>query len=217
MQVGTQDLRFTERDEAILVTLTHRVKVLSSNQIRKTWWPAATHAVASARVGRLVKDGWLRPMRVTTRSITVAALEPLAYWSNGDPIPRWPEILRRARSRWRSEIRFIPAFVASSRAAQYFGGHARYPRPSEGGHDLLLSDVYLRYLAIQPEVIAGWKGEGAIAAANAGKVGVIPDAMIDRRGEASVALEVVGESYGQDKLRAFHECCAERRWRYQLW
>jgi hypothetical protein len=218
--LGSQHVRsvmmMTERDEAILDTLTNRVKVLGVGQIHRLWWLDSGVSAVQARLKVLCDADWLVPVRLTVRSTDFFPSRPLFSSAASGAEPAWPDLLSVTRSRWNVPLRSIAGVVASQRAARFFGGHARHPRPSEATHDLFLAGVYLRVL--EERVIDGqaWLGEAQLAAEAHGTAGVIPDAMI-RREPGSVAIEVVGESYTEAKLKAFHQYCGERNWGYELW
>lgn len=209
-------LIMTERDEAILSALTNRVKVFAIGQIHRVWWLEGSVDAAQARLRVLCEADWLVPVRLAVRAIEYFPSRPLVRSSPGGCVPSWTDLIAETQSRWNVPIRSVPAVIASNRAARFFGGHARHPRPSEATHDLYLAGVYLRMLEENAVVAEAWLGEGRLVAQAQGQEGAIPDALI-RHEDGCTAIEVVGESYPAAKLKAFHQYCEYRGWRYELW
>jgi hypothetical protein len=69
---------------------------------------------------------------------------------------------------------------------------------------------------LNPGAEEEWIGEGGLVGQRRKPDEVVPDALV-RCADGKVAIEVVGESYTFTKLRAFHEFCQSRGWRYELW
>jgi hypothetical protein len=206
----------TERDESILTSLTHKVKALSVGQIHRAWWLDGDVATARARLNILCDADWLVSIRVAAKAIEYFPYRPLAQIESGGPPPEWGELLVKTKSRWNAPIRMVPAVVASTRSARFFGGQARCPRPSEATHDLFLAGVFLRRREECSADADAWVGESQLSVEARGREGVIPDALI-RRDDYSTAIEVVGESYSESKLNSFHEFCTKQGWGYELW
>lgn len=206
----------TERDQALLNTLTHRVKVLSPDQIQTTWWKNARGAgVLSRRIRQLEDSGWIMRLNMACCGLRPTDA-PILTWRPEEPEPTWNRILRVVRQGLKRSLRSVLGVVATPRAANQFGGQARYPRPSEGTHDLLVSSVYLRMLRDRPRDARAWAGEGTLAQRLLSSNTVLPDALIAQR-SCPIAIEIVGQSYTPAKLQRFHEFCRNRGWRYELW
>jgi hypothetical protein len=204
-----------QRDEEILAALSNCVKVLSIGQIHRAWWIDSSANTAQERLKVLCEADWLVPVRLPVRAVDYFPARPLFQYAAGAE-PHWPDLLSETKSRWNVSMRCVRAVVASNRAARFFGGHARHPRPSEATHDLYVSGVFLRMLEDRSADAANWIGEGHLAAEARGREGIIPDALI-RCDDGCTAVEIVGESYPEAKLKAFHEYCGTRAWRYELW
>jgi hypothetical protein len=192
------------------------VKVLSIGQIHRMWWLDRGIDAVRERLKILCDGDWLVPIRLAAKAVDYFPSRPLAEPIESATSPEFRNVLAVTQSRWAVPIRVVTAFVASSRAAHFFGGHARHPRPSEATHDLFLAGVYLRFLEERPSEADAWIGEGRLSVEAAGTAGVIPDSLVRRDG-GCLAIEVVGESYPESKLQAFHEYCVRRGWRYELW
>lgn len=202
----------TDRDRSMLSTLSNCVKVLSVEQIRRTWWP--TGGDPRPRLNRLEGAGWVERSQAIA-SVPFRSPEPLAVWSPGRPEPDWSAIIASSCTRWRKDARAVGLVSVSKPAAMHFGGVARYPRPSEVSHDLLLAEIFLSILSTRPRDARVWIGEGTLAA-QAGDASTLPDALLKRPGRP-IAIEVVGDSYRPGKLRSLHDYCAEQGWGYELW
>jgi hypothetical protein len=206
----------TQRDEEILAALTTCVKAFSINQIQRTWWPDASPRCVLDRVRVLSEAGWISLVTVMVRDIAFDPKGPFVRRICPKDSVQWHDILRVSHKRWQVPLRPAKAIVATPRAARFFGGLARHPRPSEATHDLFLTAVYIlfRHSCSRKDFV--WQGESMLARCLAGREGVIPDALI--HGSAGdVAIEVVGESYSQSKLQSFHDYCASQGWSYELW
>ncbi len=202
----------TDRDRSMLSVLSHCVKVLSVEQIKRTWWPGGGDP--RPRLKRLEGAGWVERSQAIA-SVPSRSLEPLAVWCPGHPEPDWPAIIASSRARWRADVRAMSLVSVSESAAVHFGGTARYPRPSEISHDLLVAMVYLNFRSTRPRDARVWIGEGTLAA-QAGDASALPDALLKRPGRP-VAIEVIGGSYRRHKLKSLHDYCAEQGWGYELW
>lgn len=206
----------TERDRMLIVSLTQRVKVLTVEQVHAAWWRDAAADTVRQRLSRLCTAGWLVPVRILVRDIDLHPSASVLAWTPGESEPDWPQLIRFTSNRWQALLRSVRAIVGTRHAANHFGGQPRYPRPSEATHDTFLGGVYLRRLAVCPVEADAWSGEGQMATEPSIDGGVVPDALIRRSG-ITIAVEVVGESYVETKLRRFHEYCRLRNWRYELW
>lgn len=206
----------TERDALLLTCLAQCVKVMSIEQAMAFWMtPADSSPAARRRLARLVRAGWL-DLTPFVAAVPLPAVFPIAVWAVGGAQPSWPEVLASARARASATLRPIRLITASRQAALFVGGIARYSRPSEVTHDLRLTDVFLHFVRNRGPEACSWQGEALLGRKPGHGGTLVPDALIVRPG-TPVAVEVVGESYTARKLAAFHECCSQRKWGYELW
>ncbi|MBA5868338.1 MAG: hypothetical protein GDA67_16720 [Nitrospira sp. CR1.3] len=206
----------THRDQAMLHALTHCVKVFSIGQIHQAWW-AGSQGLGdlSRRLRLLEKVGWVTRMCMACcGSRSTGSL--LISWQPGEPEPGWGAILQKVHQGFDRTLRSVSGIVATPLAANHFGGQARYPRPSEWTHDLLVSSVYLSMQRNRPDDAMAWCGEGKLAQRWHSSELVLPDALIERA-LPPIVIEIVGQSYTPTKLRKMHEYCRIRGWRYELW
>lgn len=201
----------TSRDRMMLTALVRCVKAFSVTQIKETWWP---HGDPRARLRRLRQTGWVNVDRAVA-TIPTCWQRPIATWAPGCEAPDWCRVIAVSRGRWRTNAQPVSVVSASDIAAAHLGGTARYSRPSEVAHDLLLAAVYLHVRCARPRDARAWVGEGSLASGGDSDV-AIPDALLRLPGRP-IAIEVVGESYRPSKLRVLHEYCAAQGWGYELW
>lgn len=216
MQTRTA-IALNERDREFLEVLTRRVRVLSLDQVARTFWvgTATAHALAEARLEQLAAAGLVeRTVMMVHPELPLEA--PLTTWQPDMPRPALPELSRRLRARWRMADVATPLFVATAAAAAQLGGHGgRAVRTSEATHDVHLAAVYLRMRSELPTRTRSWRSEAVLLAEGKGRREKLPDAMVtDGRSETAIEF---GGSYAADKLSAFHAHCDRRRIGYEVW
>lgn len=193
----------------LLHVLTHRVRVLTSPQICRTW-----NTLSVTRIKHLEEAGLvvLFPAVVhPERPVTV----PVIQWSGGEAPPDFASASYQLRSRWKESAVTVRCVIASRAAGRMFGGHGgRFPRESEETHDIHLAAVYLKYRAEQPALAAFWLHEEEIRKSRDTRIGKLPDAIIS--GHRKV-IECGGSSYKAEKLEAFHKYCEAKGFDYEVW
>ena len=205
--------------DELFEVLAVRVRVLSLGQVSRTWWPDVSPATARSRLERLRASGLVDLHRRLARE-ELDLLRPLATWEPGQETPSLASVARCAQTRWSTPPRSTLCVVATTATGVRFAGRGgRPPRESEWTHDLQLSQVYLHFRAHAPRRAARWQHEDLAERpkSTSPRPGEkLPDAIIHDDGRA-VAVEIVGNSYGREKLEAFHSYCDERRLPYELW
>lgn len=207
---STRNIRITSRDNAILDTLTRRVKFLTLNQIVRNWWTSKRSAMS--RLSGLVADGLVEQSWLLTAP-EVPLESPLATWRPSTVTPDFSTVLQMSRNRWPGPIRKTTVVLATNASAAMFCGHVGKPRISDATHDMHLSQVFLRMRVEDPLRASRWEGEAALYHR---RNFCVPDAIISSSG-CRTAIEVVGESYTHTKLNAFHEFCAKAQIGYEMW
>ena len=211
-------MRRTERDRAILDAVLFRVRMLSLEQIARTWWGTAVDAVrlARRRLEVLEHAGLIARHRVLARPL-LDLERPEFAWEPGSEPPDVGAVSGRLRRRWSAPPKPTAVYLPTrSTIRELGGGGGRLPSPGQETHDLHTAEVFLRLLARDPERARSWKGEDSYkaAAAHGEKV---PDALIvDELGEPELAVEFAG-SYGSARLAEFHHHCEARELAYELW
>jgi hypothetical protein len=210
--------RLSAREAEILDALTLRVRVLSIDQLARTWWSGSPHQTAHARraVRALERDGLVR------RSMLVAHPEllltkPVISWSPGDMPPQLSAASRALKARWSQPPQLTTVVLATPAAANFFGGFARTdPKRAEQTHDLHVSTMFLHWMRLHPGLVHDWVSEAWIHQSRPDSAGErLPDAMV-RRGTDHRVMEF-GGAYGTPKLEEFHAFCARRRLPYEIW
>ena len=208
----------SSRDRSILTALSRSVRVLSLDQVAKTWWSAGLEASATqrakarARLRQLELDGhlWLSERVATIEHLPPA---PLAAWQRGLPRPDLESVSQLACKRFSAPVRAVTCVVASKQSGVWLSGKGGdESAASELSHDLLLGEVFLYMMRALPTRARLWRGEAVLPHQQGAK---IPDAVV-RDGAHRTAVELVGQ-YSAKKLNSFHDYCAKNRLAYELW
>lgn len=207
------------RDDEILRTLSLRVRLFALDQIAAAWWTStpAGRTNARRRLATLVDAGMLRRLRVNVRPLP--ALEgPVLSWQPGDADPPFGAVAWRLQSRWQEPPRTTTVYIATRRGANQYGGRQRgeLRREFQATHDLGVAAMFLRMRAIDSSRVEGWIGEDVLAPHRRGQK--LPDAVLADAPDRPPRLVLeFGGAYDSDRVRAFHESCAEDELPYQLW
>lgn len=211
-------LRLTVRDEAVLDTLTRRVRCLSMAMVAEMWWSDGDHSLSSARrrLRQLEQAGWVRNYRVFAKP-PLELMLPVIRWQPSDPLPDFGPLAYRLQRRFAGTARQTPIVIATLAAAKRSGGTGgRAPRDAETTHDLALATVYLRLLRTNPTLACGWQSEAFLARHDDAAARKLPDALIVHPDGRETVIELGGE-YSPTKLAAFHQDCARLGRGYEVW
>ncbi len=204
-------------DEDILKILTHRVRVLSVEQLSEIYGAAGQKGQLAARrrVARLERDGWIIPgFGLAQPELSLAA--PVFTWRLQSPAPNFEAVSYQLRKRWTLPPRPTHYAAASAKAGTFFGGSGgRLPRTSELTHDICLARVFLRLRAADPKRAERWVSEARLFEEGEGRGDRLPDALIVTRRE-KIVVEF-GGSYTAKKLKSFHDFCVAKTWGYEVW
>ena len=203
------------RDLEILEVLSRRVRMLSLDQVGKTWWGSTRHATANAsrRLAELERRGLVTRMQAMAHELPELA-EALFVWRPGRAAPDFAGLAYQLESRWSSPLRPTVLVSATRSAAAWLGGEGgRRPRQSEISHDLGLASLYLRLRLGEPERAAAWVPEDLFVPDELD--GFIPDAIV-REGEKPTLIEFAG-AYKKERLQKLHASCERAALPYELW
>ncbi|MFT4556160.1 MAG: hypothetical protein ACI92S_001500 [Planctomycetaceae bacterium] len=216
MATRTTTIALTQRDTELLEALTLRIRVLSIDQISRTWWPdSATAETANRRVRQLVDAGYLSRVSLMAHPETPVH-EAVCVWTQDDVVPDFGAVAWRLNSRWLEPLINTDCVIATRFAGRFFGGYGgRKPRRAETTHDLHLSAVFLQMRTNQPRRSASWSSEEERKKA-AGHGEKLPDAIVSD-GKCKTAIELGGKSYDREKLEGFHKFCVEQNLSYEIW
>lgn len=204
-------------EHELLEALTHKVRLLTVDQIARTWWPHTSRPKNNAkkRLRKLEQQGLVRIEAVMARP-EIKLTGPEFSWLPGGEEPNFGPIAYRLKNRWKSPLVPTEIVIATLLAKRQFGGYmgGRMPRESETTHDIHLAQVYLRLRKDQPEMMDGWVSEARQYAEGGGKNQRLPDVIIR---DGNVTREVIefGGAYSKQKLQAFHG--EAQHTPYQLW
>lgn len=216
MTTRRTSLALTQRDTELLEALTLRIRVLSVEQISRSWWQSsATSETASRRIRQLVDGGYLSRLSLMAHPETPVT-EAVCVWRQHEQIPDFGAVAWQLNSRWPDPLVNTDCVIATRFAGRFFGGYGgRKPRRAETTHDLHLSAVFLQMRTNQPERAVTWSSEEE-RKKDAGHGEKLPDAIVSD-GDRRTAIELGGKSYDREKLADFHAFCVEQNLDYEIW
>lgn len=212
-QLNMTKTTWTQFDRDIVSTLTCRVRVLSLDQIRRSWNQSTE--VVRRQLARLVAGKLIHTAEWNVVPPLIGRT-PLFVWKLGDASPDAWRLSLTAQARWRRSAVRHTVYQATDLAARLFGSSAGRPtRIYERQHDLLLAEVFVRYREELPLLAGYWVGEEALPKAEYGVKN--PDAfLIDDEFRPRRVIESAG-AYSQQQVETFHEYCRLAQLPYELW
>ena len=211
-----ETIRLTERDEEIVRCLAVYVRLLSQRQASDHWFDG-DDSNARRRLAHLERLGLVQKLDVRARSLP-AIEQPLIKWRPGEATPPCGQAAHRCRSRWRlHHVRSCIAYIATEKAARLFGGRRRgeINKALQVTHDLGVTQVWLVLDDNAPDWADAWRGEDVMAATRYRQK--LPDGFIVDQNATPICAMEFGGSYDEQRVREFHEDCAQRDLPYQLW
>jgi hypothetical protein len=223
--VVTKTVQLTDRDREILIALTHKVRLLSLEQIARTWWGASPSGIATARKRLTLLTGKAAVNSAYTNVMRRLRLNahpelklsgPIFTWSPGDPAPPFGALAYRLQTRWKEAVRPTTVYIATEKAARYFGGFGgKLRRPLQATHDLHVAQIYLHFLTTDPARAAAWVSEERFAPERRHEK--LPDAVLhDAHGNITLVIEF-GGAYDAKHVERVHRDCVTRSLPYELW
>lgn len=213
-------ISITQRDDEILDALTLRVRLLSLDQVTRTWWSGMTYGKKAAlrRLRQLGDAGKLLVFDLPAHP-EIHLAQPVCRWKPRQPAPAFDSVSYKLSSRWTEPPIRHRAVIASKATGRHYGGWGgRFPRGTERTHDLHMATVFLVKLKCRDFSTPNWLSEEKIrerrARKRSGKLGHLPDAVIARPKRLAVEF---GGAYSPDKLRSFHAYCEEVGLPYEIW
>lgn len=200
-------------EEAVLLLLTRRVRLIASGQVARLL--GCRDAAATALLKRLTAKGYLARRTVVIHP-PLRFESPLFVWQGPDDAALFhPHRLAwQAASRWDEPRRRTLVAAATPKAAKQFGGPLgeRIPRLREIEHDCAgMTELWLHFAETAPERARTWQPEEELLAA--GHRAPIPDAIVGS-GQTTTAIEFAGR-YRAEKITTLHAALAAQR--YELW
>ena len=210
----------TARDREILVALTLKTRLLSLDQIARTWWKPTDSGrnEARKRMTELAAHGLVERRRMNIHP-ELPLGNPLLAWEPGDEDPNFGAIAYRLKIRWKESLRLTPFFTASKHGVKHFGGSrsagGRLKRPHQVTHDLHVAALYLRFLQADPTAANAWTLDHHLTTER--KNQKLPDAVLKNPDGRDGRVIEFGGAYPARRVEAFHEDCLRRSLPYELW
>lgn len=205
----------TARDEDFVSVLCRRVRILSIEQLARTWWSSAKDPLRAARnrVTELEAEGLIHSRLITVHP-ELRLVEPICAWEPSLPRPDLAAASQKARTRWKEPPTGLRIVSASAKAVGTFGGiQIRQTKRLEQTHDLHLAAVYLLKRSTNQLHAESWRPEESIRSAS-GPNTKLPDAVVGR--EQTTVIDFVGR-YTEPRLEQLHDYCQQRAWGYEFW
>ena len=211
----------SRRDHRLLDTLGFRVRLLSLSQVSRGFF-GGDDRYASRRVERLSVACVLVRRSLVVRTAPVLDA-PVVRWNAGSDAPDFASISAFLIDRWQKQETAITNVVSLGTAARKLTGRSsgmRIKHPHQVGHDLALSEVFLRYLDRAPEIAGRWVGEDRLdlLTSTRGKAKqAVPDAVIQNAdGAPELAIEL-GGLYSPARIETLHQSFAKQELSYEIW
>lgn len=206
----------TDREQEIVRTLADLVRVMTLDQIARTWWTDTRwgRSRAAASMKLLVSEGWAHMQHVLSRDIHSPTV-PLIDWMPGDPRPGFREVVRILHRRAMTDAQLVRVVVASRRAVMLFSSGPVPPiKLTQMTHDLNVSEIYLHHR--QLGLPAGrWLSEDRLP--SDWPLRRRPDAVLrDEHGTIVRAVEYGGD-YPARRLMELHDDLQSIGIGYHLW
>ena len=207
----------TPWQEEIVIALAKHVRVMSLEQIRRTWWRGQRTGKQRAKESMryLESCGLVRIRNVFSRPI--AQLDsPLFDWHQGQPAPPFDDVASYLRRRARTEAKVMPVVTAETKALRFFSQmEQRTLKLTQVTHDLHVSEMFLHHFEAGCDVYRDWVGEDCLP--RPWPLRERPDALLcDEHGQVNRALEYGGE-YTVQRLAKLHQGFVKINLPYELW
>ena len=202
--------QLTRTKEELLLTLTHRLPLLTLTQ-------AVRLGIEKSDLDSLTQERLLERLWFTAHP-EISLGGPAVVWMPSSELPKFGPIAYRLKARWNKAAVGHEIVIASKRAKHLFGGYlgGKPPRRSELTHDIHLAQVYLRFREQQPELALNWEPEAKLLSMAQSERCRVPDAtIVDPKTGTPRLLVEFGGAYGKQKLEAFHAACSDIP--YQIW
>lgn len=210
-----QSFELTDKHCEILEPLTRKIRVLTHQQIARTFFAGIKDKENTIRslVSELAEAGFLKSYSAMVHP-EIQLKAPLCNYSPGNPDPDFRLLARETRGRWKLAPIATDIVFATEHAKEVFGGYlgGKKPRASETRHDIHVAQIYLKLAKQDPTLSEAWVSEEQLLLERAGKDGRLPDVLL--RTDNPVIIEF-GGAYPRAKLEAFH--VEQKGQSYELW
>lgn len=190
-----------EANTEVLTALTHKVRVMSVEQIGREFFHGAADANRSAKrlVTTLTQEQLLESQTVVVHPLISLEQGPIFSWRPGNHPPNFPRLAWQVRARWKLSPKSMLVVRASQHARQLLRGTVggRRARGTEMRHDLMVTELWFKLTREFPH--CDWIHEDTLISNGQHIFGMtIPDALVN--GEPH---DFAG-SYKAEKLRSLH-------------
>jgi hypothetical protein len=202
--------------DKIVHLLTKKVRVLTDEQLARTFFASAKKPIRQAReTARRLEGKGLAIVQTSMVHPELLLEQPLLDWKPGDVEPNLDRLGWQTASRWTKPP--LRTFVVSAtvKARQLVGGYCggRPERAREICHDIHVTSIFLHLRRTQPDWAMAWVPEDQTAADQRWRPqSRIPDAIIQNDPQVYVDF---GGSYKAEKLKLIF--AAWRTVRFQIW
>jgi hypothetical protein len=206
------DMHEATRTEQVLEILTHKVRLLSCEQLARLSFGHTKdpHNNARSYLARLQQRGLVRTSVVMAHPLLEIS-KPLLDWHPTDTAtPQFARLAWHAKRRYAQGPVRMRIAVATDKARSLTGGvlGARPIRAMELDHDLAVANIYQRHFGVDPERRANWVHEDQLvqeAVRGRQHPGEVPDAILRANDTIQSVIEVLGRSYSPTKIKAIYE------------
>lgn len=197
--------------ELILGCLARDVRLMSVDQSARL--TRRNHEAAERQLKQLENVGAVDRLVVHVRP-SLPADVPLFEWRPGELPPHFGILAYRGKLRLVDAVRPTTVFVASLATLRLFGGKPSrgLKHPFQAGHDLQVTDIFLKLLESSPERAAKWILEDHLDRAKPGDK--LPDAIIEEN--PPCVIDAIS-GYRPDQIEKIHEHCERYGLAYELW
>ena len=206
----------SDREKEILRVVANCVRVLSTDQVARTWWSDTRWGNCRAKesLWDLAARDWLCMQPVLSRPIQ-SLVEPLMTWQVGEPLPQFEKLARQLHERAKAQPVVTTIVYATSKTVSLFGkGNKPTIKIAQMTHDLHVSAVFLLLYA-NGQGTENWLSEDQLP--KSWPLDVRPDAvLLDEGGTPTVAIEYGGD-YSAQRLEQLHEGFVSIGLGYELW
>lgn len=204
-------------DLELLITLTMRVRLLTTHQVTRLWKAGGETGRTNVRrrLRALGRFGLLDRRTVLAEPL-LPLRAPVVSWSPGKAAPSFHAVSWQLQRRWTQSASETVVYIATDLAADTVGGAAaRLPTLGQETHDLHVSEVYLRLRESDRALADYWIGEEIVRPTRIDEK--LPDALIVDPSGVPVRVVEFGGRYDHKRVAAFHFDCQARGIPYDLW
>ena len=205
-------------EEEILVALAWHLRVLSVEQIARTWWQGQATAKrrATDAIKARQKNGWLHVRELLSRPTSPLG-GPLVSWTPNHRAPNFDKLSRLLHRRARTAARKIRVVTATRKTRELYGvaGPGHRPKLTQLSHELFVAEIFIRYRANGLDVDRQWIGEDQFP--KSWPVRSRPDVLLRNQDDKIVRAVEYGGAYTVHRLSKLHAALRSIPLAYEIW